>query len=56
MQMHFDRNKQHTIPRIYLEPTAYQSHHTNGKQQMGINMSVFFIFLQKVVGTKPELT
>jgi hypothetical protein len=27
---------------MYLEPTAYQKHHKNGRQQIGINMSVFF--------------
>jgi hypothetical protein len=27
---------------MYLEPTANQSHHTKAKQQLGINMSVFF--------------
>jgi hypothetical protein len=27
---------------MYLDPTAYQSHHTNGKQQMGVNISVSF--------------
>jgi len=40
--MRFDRNKQHLTPRMHLELTAYQSYHTNVKQQMGINMSVFF--------------
>jgi hypothetical protein len=27
---------------MYLKHTADQSHHTNGKQQMGISVSVFF--------------
>ena len=27
---------------MYLKHTADQSHHTNGKQQMEINVSVFF--------------
>jgi hypothetical protein len=41
MQMRFHHNQQHPTALMYLESIAYPSHHTNGKQQLGIYMSVF---------------
>ena len=41
MQMRFHHNQQHPTALMYLESIAYPSYPTNGKQQLGIIMSVF---------------
>jgi len=40
--MRFDRNKQQPTPRMYLKPSAFQSHQQKARKQIKLYMSVFF--------------